>query len=643
MCGILGVLSASGVFDAERFFRASTKIGHRGPDDDGWLEWNSVRIARGKGRPASHAANVVFGHRRLSILDLSQSGWQPMCTQDEMQAISFNGEIYNYVELKKELEAQGIVFQSTSDTEVLLKGLELWGTDVLNRLTGMFAFAHLDLKRKKVILARDFFGIKPLYYMRIEDGWVFSSEIKSVMEFLKSSARLNADYVFPFLRFGHTDSGTNTMIKSIMQVASGSYLEFDLATLNAEPAIKKYWTLAPKEVSERSFESAAEKVREIFLENVRLHLRSDVPVGAALSGGIDSSAIVMAMRHIGGKNLDLRTVSFIAEEQAINEEKWVDIVGHAANAKMIKTRATSQDVIGDLDALVDAQDEPFGSTSIYAQYRVFKAAAENGIKVMLDGQGADEMLAGYPHYIAARLATLLRSGRIGDAVRFRERIASLPGNRANRLWAQALQYVVPRGLHGLGRTLLGRKVAPDWLNSEWFIEKGVSLDLPYHCSYQNGYMRYQLIESIEKTSLPALLRYEDRNSMHFSIESRVPFLTPSLSEYLVSLPEEWVLDQEGTTKAVFRKALRGIVPDAIMDRKDKIGFQTPEKSWLTELTPWVNTVLRSEAARKFKPLRIDKVQEEWNGVLQGKRVFDFRIWRWLNIIRWAEKNNIECS
>jgi len=383
-------------------------------------------------------------------------------------------------------------------------------------------------------------------------------------------------------------------------------------------------------------------LRELFFDSVRLHLRSDVPVGAALSGGIDSSSIVNVMRRLEPR-LELHTFSYIADTPQLSEETWVDLAANNAGAVIHKIQTEPGELIDDLDRLIYQQDEPFGSTSIYVQHRVFCRAREAGITVMLDGQGADEMLGGYRPYLAARLASLLRRGSWIEALRFLERICRLPGSGgAVRLLLQCAGFLFPGRLKFLGKQWLQNSVMPRWLNASWFDERGVGwhFHVP-ECprSMKGNLLRKNLHNSLVETSLPMLLRYEDRNSMAHSIESRVPFLTPALADFLLRLPEEYLIGPDGTSKRIFRDAMRGIVPDAVLDRRNKIGFATPEQQWFTSLRPWVEKTLHE--AKEIPALNAPALHEEWRTLVQNPKRFDFRAWRWVNLIRWAKQFDVE--
>ncbi len=561
-----------------------------------------------------------------------------MVSADGRYAIVFNGEIYNYVELRAELEKEGYSFHTKTDTEVLLHAYSAWGPSALKRLVGMFAFAFLDLVTRRLVLARDCFGIKPLYYVESEGGIAFASEIKALLELPGVNRNIHPQRLFEYLRFGQTDHGAGTLFAAIKQLPSGHYLEISLDRLTAlEPVC--YWQLHLHQALDVSLEEAAAHLRSLFLNSVRLHLRSDVPVGAALSGGIDSSAIVGAMRHLE-PNLELHTFSYIADDPALSEAGHVDMAAKHVGAVEHRVQPSPGELVDDLERLLDCQDEPFGSTSIYAQYRVFRLAKEAGIKVMLDGQGADEMLAGYRWYLSARLASLLRQGRFSRAWSFLQRVKGVPGSGGLLyLFLRAGGFLVPGPLQALGRQLMGKELMLPWMNRRWFLQQGVE-PLPVASQGTSDILRQQLHQTLLSTNLPMLLRYEDRNSMAHSLESRVPFLTAPLAEFILQLPEEHLIAPDGTTKNVFRLAMRGLVPQPILDRKDKVGFATPEQGWLNHLRPWVDKVLRSDTAQGIPALNVNLIQRDWQAIRAGQRPFDFRVWRWLNLIRWAERYQV---
>jgi asparagine synthase (glutamine-hydrolysing) len=625
-----------GLLDADLVDRMLSLLHHRGPDDRGWLTLDRSGIRTGVD-PADLSGDLVLLHTRLAILDLSPAGRQPMSTPDGRFHLSFNGEIYNYLELRRTLESRGHEFGSGTDTEVLLKAWAEWGPAALERLVGMFAFALADAERRVLVLARDQFGIKPLYYTQLGGGLAFASEIPPLLELPGASRRANPQRVYHYLRFGRTDHGDETMFAAIRQVPPGHYLELPLD----EPgrmATRRYWSLEPQALEGMTLDEAAERVRELFLDNVRLHLRSDVPVGAAFSGGVDSSANVAAMRYLSGRDLELHTFSYVADDPAVSEESWMQLVARETDVIPHTVRASPQELVNDLDRLIEIQAEPFGGTSVYAQYRVFRLARETGIKVMLDGQGADELFAGYRYFLPDRIAGLLAEGRLLTAARLLSALSSLPGASPGGMLARAFGHALPTSAQAYARKFTRHGLAPEWLDAHWLASRDVVLADPGRTT--RGNLRAYRLDTV-RNGLRELLRYEDRNSMAASIESRVPFLTVALAEFAAALPDDLLIAPDGTGKLVLRQSLRGLVPDPVLDRRDKIGFATPEAGWLRTLTPWIEDVFRSDAASAVGPLRVPAARRLWGEMSAGKRPFDAVAWRWLNLIRWTDRLAVE--
>lgn len=633
MCGIAGWLSSHSrpaIFEAIRHWGKTLE--HRGPDDVGVLTLDKREVRLGRDSSLiGEDTQVVLWHRRLSILDLSPASWQPMASVDGQQHIVFNGEIYNYLELRTELQRMGVTFRSSGDTEVLLEAYRAWGADMLPRLTGMFAFAILDRSTQSVFLARDAFGIKPLYYTMLEGGFAFASEQKALRA-LPISKCIRPQGLYDYLRFGVTDGGSETLLESIKQLPAAHSMHVSLHTGQVSAPVA-FWQAGGHAPLKLPFAEAKEQLRFMFLESVRLHLRSDVPVGACLSGGIDSSAIVCAMRTLE-PDLDLHTFSYEAEGP-LSEAHFARLVAQRVGSQHHVVQTSSLELARDLDDLILSQDEPFGSTSIYAQRQLFALARRHDIKVMLDGQGADELFGGYPPMLAARVASLVVQGRWGEALALTVRASQHPGKR--NLWLWVGQFLIPRGLQDPLRRLVGQELVPAWLEASWFVERGVHFEsAKYGTRASRDTLREQLMQALTESSVPMLLRYEDRNSMRVGVESRVPFLTPQLADFALSLPESFMVSQQGVSKHIFREAMRGIVPDEILDRKDKIGFATPERDWIKQLEPHMTAAFYSDTARSIPALGLGALQLEWKAVLAGRKRVDFRVWRWFNLIRWIE-------
>lgn len=622
MCGILGIFEKKSAPDIESRIKAGLgALNHRGPDA------RCVQFFK------VNAGMLHLGHARLSIIDLSDGGRQPMHSRDGRWVIVFNGEIYNYRELRIELQAIGHEFLSDSDTEVLLAAWAQWGVSCLPRLVGMFAFVVLDKKNGTLTCIRDAFGIKPFFYSEEEGRFALASELPALLELLPRKPALNWQRSYDYLVHGDYDSCPETFYEGVRHLPPGHWMKVDTET-GRQMQLKCWWQPRLQERSSWRFDDAVEEVREQFLRAIQLHLRSDVPLGAALSGGIDSSSVVCAMRHVE-PDLPIHTFSFIAEGSDVNEEYWVDRVNTHVGAISHKVHVSPEELVRDLDDMIRIQGEPFGSTSIYAQYRVFQLAREHGITVTMDGQGADEMLAGYIGYPGQRLRSLLETGRISDAWQFWNNWAKWPG-RSRLLAAKYLASEISGGdLYEILRKIDGKPNVPNWINAGPLLEQGVLLHKPRIQPYTQSKGRRVMDElglSLTKRGIVSLLRHGDRNSMRFSIESRVPFLTPDFVNLLLSMPEDFLISQKGETKHVFRAAMRGIVPDDVLNRKEKIGFATPEKDLLKGMEDTIKEWLKQNLNLPFLNQR--KVLKEFEGVMSGKKNYSSQVWRWVNFTRW---------
>lgn len=638
MCGILGFFTIDPFTDFEQRIEDSIDaLHHRGPDEQNREQYSVV------------GGTLVFGHARLSIIDLSPGGRQPKHSDDGRFSLIFNGEIYNYKELRRELESHGVAFHTNSDTEVLLACWKLWGAGCLPKLRGMFAFLMLDRQDKTLTCVRDAFGIKPLFYHLNNRALVIASELPPLLKLIPHKPRLNHQRAIEYLFHDRYDTDDKTFFEGISQLQPGYLIEIQLDAFSQasregkQPppqTARRWWYPNIEERRDLTFSQAAEQLREMFLENIRLHLRSDVPLGAALSGGIDSSAVVCAIRK-QEPDLPIQTFSFVARGSPVDEESWIDLVNSQVNAIPHKVFIEPNDIVNDLDDLILAQGEPFGGTSIYAQYRVFKLAKEHGVIVTLDGQGADELLAGYHGYHDARMLSMIERGEFGKLTEFVHGWSQWPGRSLGYSVRTALRQILPNGVTKLERNLR-RNPALDWIDLKALDSLGIQ-----NPALQNGTGNWsrqpeargrRLAESLRAAltgnGLGALLRHGDRNSMRWSIESRVPFLTNDMAEFLLTMPEHYLVSDKGETKYLLRKAMRGIVPDIILDRKDKIGFATPEGSWLKSIGDkalgWI------QSAERVRFLHPEPMRESLRKVLGGQAPFTQPTWRFLNFCRWLD-------
>jgi asparagine synthase (glutamine-hydrolysing) len=624
MCGLIGGLWFDFDKSSPRLELSLLALKHRGPDDHSFHVYPMGR------------STVALGHTRLSIIDLSDAGCQPMHSLDGRWAIVFNGEVYNYLELRAELHAMGHSFSSNSDTEVLLAAWMQWGISCLTRLVGMFAFVVFDKTNATLTCVRDAFGIKPFFYSAMDDQFAFASELPALLELLPGKPALNWQRSYDYLVHGDYDTTPDTFFDGVCHLPPGHYLQINAATGELSP-LQCWWKPSVQERPGWRFDDAVEQVRTLFLQNIRYHLRSDVPLGATLSGGIDSSAVVCALRHLE-PDIPIHTFSFIAEGSDANEEHWVDRVNAHVGAIPHKVKATPEELICDLDDMIRCQGEPFGSTSIYAQYRVYQLARENGVTVILDGQGADELLAGYIGYPGPRLRSLLETGRLSEAWTFWNNWSKWPG-RSRLLAAKYLTSEITDGnLHETLRKLDGKSSVPEWINAGPMLKQGVHLIKPHvrpETTTKGRRVMDTLGSILTKRGLSSLLRHGDRNSMRFSIESRVPFLTLDFANLLLSMPEEYLISQQGETKSVFRTAMRGIVPDDVLNRKDKIGFATPELAWFKATEKTIRTWLMMDLNLPF--LDQKKMLLEFDEIIAGKKPFSWQLWRFINFIIWKTK------
>ncbi len=651
MCGIFGYIPKEPVEFRQADTIAQslfTALKERGPDDRGYAAYSAQGQLLGteKGPISSSAgqdakAQLLLGQTRLSIIDTSSAGHQPMHSACGRYTLVYNGEVYNYLELKVELQKLGASFHTATDSEVLLQALIHWGKACLNRLTGMFAFAFYDNVEKTVFCARDFFGIKPFYWTRQQNvGFAFASELPALLCFPHVKRKLNWLQAYNFFIIARVGVGAECLIENVFQLEPAHYMLIHSETgevLHKE----RYWQVPLPSPQKISFDEAAEEARRLFLQSVRLHLRSDVPLGVALSGGIDSSAVACAVRHLE-PDMPLHTFTYVAKDsEDISEEKWADAVIAHTQATAHKVFVSQSELQNDIDRLILRLGEPFISTSIYAQYRVFQLVKERDIVVTLDGQGADEMLAGYFGYPEYRLQTLVHKGQFVQALQLLRTNNTWPGRDYTFVLQRFIGLHTPDCLQRIARKIVDKPLVPSWLREDNLREHKALQLLRSQLSIYNSRdkVRKALATQLTWDGLPNLLRHGDRNAMSFSVESRVPFCTKELAEFFLSLPEHYLIDNAGWTKSVFRKAMRGIVPDTLLDRRDKIGFATPEKLWLEQMPAWVEESL--DLAKNSQLLHHKNLLKEWKDICNGKRPFHWYIWRCINYLRWKELLRIE--
>jgi len=671
MCGISLIFSPHAAALAAPLRQMTSMIRHRGPDDEGYLLRTgnmSPTVYYGDDTPAAaisaalpwqpkqhvadanHTANLAMGHRRLAIVEPSPLGHQPMSYANGRYWITYNGEVFNHVELRQELEVLGHTFVSHSDTEVILAAYAEWGPRCLERFNGMWAFAILDTSSDTVFLARDRFGVKPLYYNKTNAGTLaFASEIKQLTALPGWKARANIQRTHDFLVWNVMDHTDETLFDAVYQIPAGHYTVIDagqpLAKLKSDGRLETtaWYELKPGSYT-GSYEDAAAEFKHLLQDSIRLRLRADVPVGSCLSGGLDSSSIVCLMHGQlqGSTDSEQSAFSACSDVASVDERAWIDMV-------VQQTGVTSHKTIPDLDQLFEAlpdmtwhQDEPFSSTSIFAQWSVYRLVSGSDVRVILNGQGADEILAGYHVFLAPRLTGLLCRGNFPELIREMRAMKRELGYSPMYALQRMADMLLPPAIRQSLRHMVGR---PSSMNNNWLAP-----------SYLNEIATQGSVGAVEQTSsvqalslsllkarhLPMLLHWEDRNSMAHSIESRVPFLDYRLVEFCLSLPDDFKLKQ-GLTKRVMRTAMDGVLPEAIRQRRDKIGFATPESVWMKEKAPEQFRIALKKAIEQSAGILTPNALDYLNEVLAGKQAFSFLPWRMISLGAWVERFNVETA
>ena len=600
MCGIVGIISLDGApVKPEVLQRMNDLQAHRGPDGEGFFlagpevggfrhhfvehtsQWHQTQLVR-----------VGLGHRRLAIIDLTDRGRQPMSSPDRSAWIVFNGEIYNFRELKAELVARGYAFTTQTDTEVLLRAYLHWGEDCLAHLEGMYAFAIWDSSRGQLFCARDRLGIKPFYYATPNGHFIFASEIKSLTAFPDLDAVADDDAVLGFLVHGNCDYGESTTLKGVKALPAAHSLTLNLGARRVE--VEQYWRLEPQPERGVADREMIDRLRGLLVDTTRSHLISDVKVGSCLSGGLDSSTVVGLIGKLSNEEPEaataigdtLHTFTSCYEYEEIDERNYALIVARAVGATPQLVFPSAEDFWSSFEKMAWHQDMPFGTLSYYAQWRVMRAASEAGVKVLLDGQGGDEVFGGYAKFRYAYLASLLRSGRVlrmlhelGATFRQGDRYV-LDVRNGYRYLPQKIRTLlqVDSALKSVLRTEWGSAVSSDSSPAiRWWRNAGES-----HKTNGHGTMMQRTqVDDILLDTLPQLLRMEDRSSMAFSLEARVPLLDHKLVQYGLSLPDHLKVNN-GWSKFAVRQALRGLIPDSIRLRKTKLGFAAPDRIWLSQ-------------------------------------------------------------
>ena len=623
-------MSKDGV-EATQLRLLSQTLRHRGPDDEGFLLFGDDAPLAYRGdetipelssfRHLTEAAPAKAGfvHRRLSIIDLQPGGHQPMAYKDRW--VVYNGEIYNYKELRSELQHHGLTFKTESDTEVLLAAYTQWGTKCVERFIGMWAFAIYDPGNNTLFISRDRFGIKPLYYHASAGRFAFASEIKALLQlgFIEPAAQLQP--LLEYVSFGTTSQPSGNLFSEIETLPPAHNLVVDLTSANCH--VEKYYDLEAAVAAFPIPANTQEAFNELLQDAVGLHLRADVSVGSTLSGGLDSSTLVaMAAARMRDKTFKTFTASYAASD--IDESAYArKVTARLPNTEAHYAYPAIDKYWDDLERIIWHQDLPISSTSMYAQWEVMKLAKKERTRVLLDGQGADEILGGYYNFAGLHLIELLKEFRLRPF--FLEKQA-LKGNFApniNSTLGRAFFYFLPEGLQ---RRVREKKRLGMGFVSEHYDSRLGKIKVPERGG--RTFSQQSLLSM--QYGLQDLLRYEDRNSMAFSIESRVPFLDHRVVEFCIALRNEWKI-RNGWTKYILRKAAEPLLDPAVTWRRDKMGFLTPQKNWLEhsrrELAQFLEEAKLPPFLDKAALLRASRAP-----LSEAAHLSEF--WRMISFIKW---------
>ncbi len=554
MCGIAGCFykrSISGL-ETELVRDMNTIQQHRGPDDEGLF----------------CDRTCVLGHRRLSIIDLSDAGHQPYSSDDGRYILVYNGEIYNYIELRDDLQKSGWQFKTKTDTEVLLKAYQHYGLDCLSKFNGMFAFALYDTFRESLLMVRDRVGIKPLYYAAINSKFYFASEIKALLSIPEIKCSINYQSLFDYLVFNRTDVFDETFLNEIKRIPNGFYGEYNEKGLQ----LNQWWDPEKfvSDAPQTDFASIQQEIHDIVVSAVDIRMRSDVPVGSCLSGGLDSSILIGIMHNHNKVEPDYPAFTASFPTHPIDEVAYIDDLNKNYSFKSHRTFPNAESAYENLKEFVYMNDEPTTNPSFYSQYEVMRKASEHGVTVLLDGQGGDESFAGYQYFHGFNLYGLLKSRKIYEFCG--ELIRSLLRKQHISAYQTFLFQLLPDSAR---KSLLSKTVPylqPDFFNqyidtsrvySEFFKADNLNMSLVRHFQYK----------------LEHLLRMEDRNSMAFSLEARVPYLDYRLIEYVLGVSASLKI-RAGEAKYLQKRSLGQYTTEMILNRTDKIGFGTPGDEWM---------------------------------------------------------------
>ena len=605
MCGISGIINLNGKPVGENDIRLMMeKMKHRGPDDEG------VFID----------GNVGLGFVRLSILDLSIAGHQPMHSHNNRYVIIFNGEVYNYIEIREELK-NDFHFKTGTDTEVVLAAYQKWGKSCLDKFNGMFAFVIFDKNTKQIFAARDRFGIKPFYYYRDEEKFIFASEIKSILPLLKSRS-INNSIVLDYVAYNRTDHTNKTFFNGIKKLRHGYTLLINKTKID----FVQWYNLRDK-IKDKKTILSRDEYQEILTDSVKLRLRSDVRVGVSLSGGLDSSSITsLVLNKLNLPNISSFSAVYNTNE-SYDEYEFIKLYSSQMD-NMFYTYPSKETFLNDYKEFIGSHSEPVNDVGSYIQYKVMELVSKQ-VKVVLDGQGADEQLGGYHNFFGSYYKELLNSGKLLKFIK--ENFHYLSQHKSPEALKYFIYYILPIKLKKSTNKLAKGSINKEFFNS-YSKDSSIISDIYHPLSLHDS-----LIQHFEY-KLEHLLKWDDINSMKFSIESRVPFLDYRLVEASLNLPSDLIL-KNGTTKYLLRESMKDILPKKIVERKDKKGFSNPRREWFKtpEFQELIFDTLNSNDFQNLNIFDVKDATQKYKNHLADKSDYSIDIWKWININEWKKQ------
>lgn len=601
MCGISGIVNKDySSVNLDEIKRINDLIEHRGPDSEGFFSEGSFS----------------FGHRRLAILDLSEDGHQPMHYLRNY-TITYNGEVYNYLEIKQILQKDGYSFKSNTDTEVILAAYDKWGYDCVKYFNGMWAFSIYDKKKQILFCSRDRFGIKPFYYSEVSEKFIFGSEIKQILEFYPERY-VNKKILLDYIILDYTEHTNNTFFEGILSLNPSHNLIYDLKNNSFE--IQKYYTISKRKNDYNEIESV-KFYKDQLIKSILLRLRSDVKVGTCLSGGLDSSSIAaLASREYNKMNTNKFSAVHAKSTSDHNDESsFAKLVSQHCDLDLHIVEPLDKDFINSIEEVVYTQEEPFGGPSVFMQYFVMQKAKEIGCTVMLDGQGGDETLLGYERYYPAYLMSLSPLKKI------RGFFDSSKNSKLN--FKQIILYFL---YFTNSKIILKKKIRESSFIKTKYLNL-ISSDLVKVNSKK--YLDIFALQEMEicNTQMPHLLRYEDRNSMKHSIETRLPFIDFNVLETALSTDNEYKI-KSGWTKYLLRKAVEDILPKKVVWRKNKFGFEAPSKNWLDAFRNEMKSAINESI-----------ILNQITNQIEFNKLSDKQLWKLFNISIWEKVYNVKIN